>query len=205
MYDLIIIGGGASGMAAAITAGERGKNVLLLEKEDKLGKKILASGNGKCNLSATDVAPEKYNAPDFVQSVIRTDVEGFFHRLGLATKRVGERIYPYSESALSVVNVLRKNLKCDIKTCFEVTQIEKGETYFTVNGIETRNVLLASGSRASFGTDACDLYACLGIGEVARRPSVVPLVTDDTYVKGAANLRAKGRVTLLSGGKPCAS
>jgi len=123
-YDGIVIGGGASGFAAAVTALERGKKVLLLEREEKAGSKILVTGNGKCNLSAVDVCPEKYNDPAFVTSVIGEDVTAFWQKVGILTKVMNGKVYPYSETALTVVNALRKKVGDALVCGVEVNDVQ---------------------------------------------------------------------------------
>ena len=200
MYDLIIIGGGASGLAAGITASKRGKKTLIVEKEEKLGKKILVTGNGKCNLSHKNVTEEAYNTP-WVKNVIGADVEGFFHTLGLMTKESDGRIYPYSESAQSVVDVLRKKYTGDVKTGCEVLEIIEKDGFFDVNGYQGKQVLLASGSKATFGTESYSLYEKFGHTVTPLRPSISPLLTDTTYIKGLNGIRAKCTVSLWSEGE----
>lgn len=200
MYDLLIIGGGASGLAAGITATQRGKKTLIFEKEEKVGKKILVTGNGKCNLSATDVGVEKYNNSFFL-NVCDVDVVAFFHRIGLATKVMDNRIYPYSESALSVLNAMRKAYTGEIRLGEEVKEIQKEDGFFIINGVRGKNVLLATGSNATKGTNSLYLYQKFGHAVTPLRPSIVPLKTDDPTVKGMANLRVKGRISLVQNGK----
>lgn len=199
-YDLIIIGGGAGGLAAGVTASKRGKRVLLIEKEDKLGKKILVTGNGKCNLSHVGVTAANYNS-DFARAALDVDVVGFFHRLGLATKIQEGRVYPYSESALSVLNVLRKNFDGEVVLGQKVNKIERKDDIFVVNGRKGKAVLLATGSRATKGEDSAYLYEAFGHTCTPKRAAIVPLVTDPEYVRPLANLRVKGVLTLLRDGK----
>ena len=83
--DVIVIGGGAAGMIAAVTASEQGKSVLLLEKSDRPGRKILASGNGRCNLMNSGKL-KYYGDSEFANCVLhqcpRQDIESFFFRYG---------------------------------------------------------------------------------------------------------------------------
>ena len=108
-YDVIIIGGGASGMFLASELA--GRKVALLEANDRVGKKLLATGNGKCNLSNLDMNIIHYNHPSFVENYLdRFDVHdtiATFERMGLITKVVDKRVYPYSECATTVLDVLR--------------------------------------------------------------------------------------------------
>lgn len=111
-YDVIIIGAGASGLTAAISAARQGSKVLVIEQKDKAGKKILATGNGKCNYTNLFQAPECYRSNDsaFVMKVLSCfDVHQtieFFKELGIYPKEKDGYLYPNSEQAMSVVQVL---------------------------------------------------------------------------------------------------
>ena len=115
MKTVLVIGGGASGILAALTAAEDPQNkVLLLERQQRIGRKLLATGNGRCNLTNTGAAPERYHGeePDFVRPALeRFPPEAaldYFRKLGLLTvEEVGGRVYPLSNSANSVLDVLR--------------------------------------------------------------------------------------------------
>lgn len=110
--DIIIIGAGASGLMAAIAAAERGSRVLVLEQKEKAGKKILATGNGKCNFTNLYQAPECYRSEDnsFAMKVLSAfDVPktiNFFKTLGILPKERDGYLYPNSEQAASIVQVL---------------------------------------------------------------------------------------------------
>ena len=198
VYDLIVIGGGASGLTAAITAYRRNKNVLVLEREQKLGAKILVTGNGKCNLSATDVCPNKYNRPDFVRDIIeKEDVGGFFRSLGVMTKKADKRIYPYSESALTVVSKLRAALPENAICFHEVKNITKKGDLLYANEYVGKNVALCTGSAATRGKASYDLLSPFGHNVTPLRPALVPLLCDTEFIKGLSGLRAKARLRLL--------
>ena len=201
MYDVAIIGGGASGITCAIVAKNRGKKVLLIEKEDKLGKKILVTGNGKCNISNVDISTDYYNTKK-VAELIKIDVVGFLKNCGIMTKVMDGRIYPYSESALTVVSALRKHLQgVDIVTEKEINKIEKVSDYFIVGGYEAKNIVLASGSNATKGTLSHDLYVAFGHTVTPMRPAIVPLISDVKHTKGMTNLRAKVKISLKKDNK----
>ena len=107
-----VIGGGAGGLCAAIAAGQAGADVQIFEQANRVGKKLLKTGNGRCNLSNTHVSPEHYNRPGFVAPVLADMPCGallaFFASLGLWTVTDEEgRVYPRSDTAASVLDVLR--------------------------------------------------------------------------------------------------
>ena len=151
-----IIGGGASGMVAAIAARRNGYDVTLVEKHDRLGKKILLTGNGRCNYTNLFTNPNNFNT-DFVKPVLdRFSVEktiAFFNDLGIDVLTEGEgRCYPKSEQAQSIVDVLLYELNrlgVLIKYQSEVIKIEKKETFLTTlnsgEKIISNYVIIATG------------------------------------------------------------
>ena len=109
-YDVLVIGGGASGLAAAITAARAGKSVCIVERDVVCGLKLLATGNGRCNLSNESIDPRRYNHPAFVESVMgprpEQELMGFFSSLGIMTTSEEGRLYPRSLRAESVRDAL---------------------------------------------------------------------------------------------------
>ena len=109
-YDVLVIGGGASGVAAAITAARAGKSVCIVERDVACSLKLLATGNGRCNLSNESIDPQRYNHPAFVESVMGPQPEqelmGFFSSLGIMTTSEEGRLYPRSLRAESVRDAL---------------------------------------------------------------------------------------------------
>ena len=109
-YDVLIIGGGASGLAAAITAARAGKNACVVECDVACGLKLLATGNGRCNLSNESIDFQRYNHPAFVKDVMGLQPEqelmGFFSSLGIMTTSEEGRLYPRSLRAESVRDAL---------------------------------------------------------------------------------------------------
>ena len=138
-----IIGAGASGMAAALAAAENpNANVVLLERQTRVGRKLQATGNGRCNLSNIHAMNGGYHGeqPDFVQPAISAfdpqETLKWFGCLGLytVTEATG-KVYPYSDQANSVVDVLRLNLSkpnITLKLGFEVDKIQKTDDGFAV-------------------------------------------------------------------------
>ncbi len=110
VYDVAVIGGGASGLAAAITAACRGARVLIIERDVACGLPILATGNGRCNLSNADLDPVHYRHPDIARSVMgstpESDLQRFFDSVGIDTVSEDDRLYPRSKRAESVRDAL---------------------------------------------------------------------------------------------------
>lgn len=109
-YDVLVIGGGASGLAAAITAARVDKSVCVVERDVACGLKLLATGNGRCNLSNKSIDIRRYNHPAFVESIMgpqpEQDLESFFSSLGIMTIHEEGRLYPRSLRAESVRDAL---------------------------------------------------------------------------------------------------
>lgn len=196
----VVVGGGASGILSAVIAARKGEQVTLLEKSDRIGKKLLATGNGKCNLTNVNCSVADYNTP-FVRSVIEKyppeKVIDFFSSLGLLT-RVDEegRVYPYSESATTVLNVLMQNLKREgvrtVTEC-EVSDIRKKDDKWIVRTDKGEysgdKVIVATGSDATSGSKSYSLLAPLGHYSTPIDYAIAPLLCKD--IKGANGVRAK--------------
>ncbi len=195
MIDICIVGGGAAGMTAAIFAKETNPalHVCVIEKKNQLGKKILASGNGKCNLS--NLACEKVD-----------DTLTFFKRLGVITRADSEgRLYPYTEEARAVQEALKhrmKQLGVEIRTSAEVQSIEKQEHFILhlqTGDIKARKVLIACGGKAgpAFGTTGDGYRWAKAFGHKVEKPIPVLTAVDvkETMEK-LAGIRAKAAVSL---------
>lgn len=207
---VFIIGGGAGGLTAAIAAARAGADVTIWEKANRVGKKILKTGNGRCNLSNHNVRPDAYNHPDFVTPVLEETDCGqlleFFHRLGLWTVADSEgRIYPRSDTAASVLDVLR--LGCAEAGAREVCSTEVSALRPEKDGwrVELQNgvshhadaVIVATGG----GTN---LLKGLNHPTVDFAPVLCPLRTDIAPIRGLTGLRVKCRARLLQGKKTVA-
>lgn len=131
MYDIIIIGAGASGMMAAVTAARKGSKVALLEHKDAIGKKILATGNGRCNYTNKNMAADKYHGSrqlikNGLSRFDEKDTIAFFESLGIPAYDNNGYIYPNSKQAASVVAAFRMELsrtKVDVKTSVKIDSI----------------------------------------------------------------------------------
>ena len=217
MNDVIIIGGGAAGLTAALSASQRGAKVTVLEAAPRIGRKILASGNGRCNLA--NLGPMRYNGDTVLASAVLAaypveKVFSFFSGLGLVTiEEAGGRVYPACGQAAAVLDVLRLALdRQHVQVVCEapVTKLTKTKTGFqavTPQGtFEAKAVVAAFGGMAGgkLGHDggAYQLLTKLGHTLVSPRPALTALVTEKKAVKGLSGLRLPARLTLCDGAKP---
>ena len=117
-HEILIIGGGASGLIAAITSKDMGKDVALIEGSDRVGKKLLATGNGRCNITNRDLNLQRYHSDNhsFPNNVIKNfgymETENFFSALGLPLISLEEgKVFPLSLQASSVLDIFRFSLE----------------------------------------------------------------------------------------------
>ena len=218
--QVIVIGAGASGMMAALTAAEDPtRRVTLLERQQRVGRKLLATGNGRCNLTNTGAAPENYHGetPDFALPALRAfppeAALDFFRGLGLVTvEEFGGRVYPLSNSANSVVDVLRFALEARgvrLLTACPAREIRREGQGFSVRteaGTLHADKLIvacggAAGEKLGGGKDGYELLKALGHRRTALRPALVPLVTAPEYPRALTGVRADCALRLLRGEK----
>lgn len=208
-----VIGAGASGLAFAVEILKKAKiygisvYVTLFEKNDRVGKKLLSTGNGKCNLTNLYVKPEDYfeNA-DFVSCAIKNfDAEStlsFFSSIGLYTKSDSEgRVYPLSKQASGVLDSLRYaalNLGAEIICSNEINRIEKSRRGFILNGVHSFDkVVLAFGSKASVKDfKGYFLLKDLGIPLRNTYPSLTKLPCINSETNALKGLRANVKLSL---------
>ncbi|MDD5218494.1 MAG: aminoacetone oxidase family FAD-binding enzyme [Candidatus Omnitrophica bacterium] len=197
--DVIVIGGGAAGIFAAVSAKRKGFDVTLLERMPRLGKKILATGSGRCNLLNDKVDPTFYNAEarGLVQSVFnrfgRNDILSFFGDLGLSHYSDEGRIFPVTNQASSVLGVLEieiRNLRIPVECNCEVTEIApsgSGWALVSKNGkrYQAKRVILTGGGQSypALGSNgnAYALAEKLGHKLIEPVPSHVPLLAKDPW------------------------
>ena len=214
--NVCVIGGGAAGMLAALTAAENGHRVLLLERQSRVGRKLLATGNGRCNLSNYHVSPAHYHGGagfcDFALSQFDVgETLQYFASLGLLTvSEVSGRIYPMSNMAGSVLDVLRYALErpeIDLQTGQTVTAVRKMPEGFSVktetDTFSARCLILAAGgaagSKVGGGMDGYRLAKSLGHHRTALYPSLVQLKTDPTYPRALKGVKAQCGISICRG------
>lgn len=211
--NVIVVGGGPAGIMAAGIAAHRGNKVVLLEKNDRLGKKLLISGKGRCNITNdTDIEGLIENTPgngNFLYSAFYTfsnqDLISFINELGLETKvERGGRVFPVSDSARDVVSALMRFLnKNNVKIMTGspvrniIYQNDKVSGVVLTDGtvLEADSVVLAVGGMSYPGTgstgDGYEMAKKLGHTVTPLKPSLVPLVTGEEWVKDLQGLSLK--------------
>ena len=231
IYDVCVIGGGASGLAAAIAAGREGASVLVIERMDKTGKKILATGNGKCNLTNQairrnhiPVGVYKSGQEAFPLHVLEDfdagDTLAFFESMGLYTRERDGYVYPMSEQASSVRDILCWELaeqKADVVTGQEVKDIKvtgkaTAKSCFSVytdkTSYQCHKLIMACGGASSskLGSNGSGYRLAENLGHhvSAPVPALCALHCKEKYFKELAGIRLQGRVKLFTGGKPAA-
>ena len=214
MKNVAIIGGGASGFIAAIKAAESGASVTVFEKNSRVLKKLLATGNGRCNISNRFCTSDRYhgNNVDFILPAMeKFDTEKFFFDIGIPFCELENgKLYPRSLQASAVLDMLRLkaeelgvNVVCDC----EINKIKEG---FLLNDtFKADAVIIAAGGEASAplgGTDSgYKLLKALGHRITKRLPSIVQLKTDVSLTKAMSGLKMDMKVKLLVGKKELAS
>lgn len=222
MYtDIAIIGGGASGYAAAVSAGETfpACDILIIERLFRTGKKIIASGNGKCNLSNRKISAENYHGTiDAMKIINKTPdyYEFFTEDMGVVCAFGSEGreggIYPRSNSSTTVVNAFRLKLDslgvrevCDFKVESITCQGDKYILKSKNDEIICKKIIVASGGYAgtSFGTDGTMLRMFRDMGYKVSKicPAVASLKVNPECIKGLKGVRVKGKISAVSCGK----
>ncbi len=221
MSVIIIIGGGASGMMAAITAAQLNKKtkVILIEHGDRLGKKILVTGNGKCNLTNRNMDISCYRSDNlsFVEDALSifgtADTEKIFENIGLLLKEKNGYMYPYSEQAATVSDVLRAELvrcKIDVQLNIKINNIVAKDNCFEIYCEDNKKfigdkLILATGSKASpkTGSDGSgyELAKMLGHKIIKPLPALVQLVCEGNFWKGIAGVRCDANVVIKADDK----
>lgn len=213
MKHIAVIGGGVAGMTAAVFAAKAGAKVTILEQKERVGKKILSTGNGRCNFTNLYQAPECYHSdnPKFPWEVIsKFDVQkviGFFEEMGIYPKNRNGYLYPNSDQASSVLDAFRIECRTyrvqmllDTK-CLKIIPKAKGFRLETTQGsIKADSVILAAGSKAApvTGSDGSGYVLAKELGHriVPVLPALVQLRCREKFYKSISGVRVQAKVSL---------
>ena len=218
--EIAVIGGGASGMMAAITARKSGKEVVILERKDRILKKVLITGNGRCNITNVNANISNYFGKNIssVENILNSfnpqDTMDFFNGLGIICNEENRgKVYPLSGQASSVVDALRfeaERLGVRIETEFYVRKIEKEGFKFKIYSeerkkIEAGRVIIAAGGQSypELGSNGSgfELAKELGHSVTKLSPSIVQLKTEKHQVKGLQGIKTDVAVTAYGDNK----
>jgi len=218
--EIAVIGGGASGMMAAITARKSGKEVVILERKDRILKKVLITGNGRCNITNVNANISNYFGKNIssVENILNSfnpqDTMDFFNGLGIICNEENRRkVYPLSGQASSVVDALRfeaERLGVRIETEFYVRKIEKEGFKFKIYSedrkkIEAGRVIIAAGGQSypELGSNGSGFELAKELGHSVTRlsPSIVQLKTEKHQVKGLQGIKTDVAVTAYGDNK----
>ena len=218
--EIAVIGGGASGLMAAVTAKKSGKEVIILERKDRILKKVLITGNGRCNITNVNANISNYFGKNIssVENILNRftpqDTMDFFNELGIICNEENRgKVYPLSGQASSVVDALRfeaERLGIKIETEFYVRKIEKDGFKFRIYSedrkkIEAGRVILAAGGQSypELGSNGSgfELAKELGHSVTKLSPSIVQLKTEKHQVKGLQGIKTDVAVTAYGDNK----
>ncbi len=203
-------------MVAAINAKNENNNVILIEKNDKVGKKLLATGNGRCNYTNLNLSEDNYSSPSFVKKTIdefsNEDLINYFSLLGLESTTDGNRVYPITLKANSVLNILiywldKKGI--DIRSNTEVKEIKKNKNGFDVitndDKIEADIVIAAFGGKSmpASGSDgkSFEILKKLGLKITELKPALTQVKLESKYLKHLSGTKVIGKAKLFKGNK----
>lgn len=216
MKEVVIVGGGASGLFAAIAlkkmVGNKA-NITIVERLERVGKKVLATGSGKANFSNSQLNSKKYNHPHFVNKLFKEfgykETVKFFNDLGLLTIEGSEgRAYPKSESSSSLLDVMRnqiRSLGIEEKCNFDVKKITKVKGQYIVENtrgirLTADYVIMAAGGTSTrvLGSNGTGhtIMKNLKVKITSVEPGLVGIKTDEQSVKGLEGIRSKAKVRL---------
>ena len=214
IYDLIIIGGGASGIMAAITASQYSEKVLIIEKNNRIGKKVLVTGNGRCNYTNTLLKSTDFNNPSFVEQTLNQfsveDTIAFFETLGIEPKFEDEgKTYPLSEQSSSFLDVFLYELKLrniSVELNQEIISINKKNEVFKLTSNDnsvymSKKLILSTGGKSMPLTGSngsgFELAKTLGHHITEVFPALVKLRIESPYLKQLSGVKISTQVDLI--------
>ena len=214
---IAVIGGGAAGMTAAITAAGEGGQVTIYEHQERLGKKILSTGNGKCNLGNRELSASQYSGGDeaLLEDCFKKfgtdDTIHFFEDLGLLIKDKNGYLYPACEQASAVLDVLRSKISTlgvHVETGIHVDKVKQGRSgeLLVHSGQKCEGydrVIIACGGRAASktGSDGSGykIAGQMGHSLTPVVPALTSLLCQETYCKAIAGVRADAQISVYDG------
>lgn len=216
-YDAVIIGGGASGLMCAIAAKQKNKNisVAIIEKNDRVGKKLLSTGNGRCNLTHSNITIENYcgsfktQSKDIFEKYDTDKLLEIFKNLGLLHFCDNEgRYYPLCKQASAVLDVLRftcDRLNVKIFCSENIRSIRKNGKSFSIktdeNEFVSKKLVIANGSKASpklgGNSSSADYLKNLGHTFVPFFPALCPVKVKSDVIKSLKGIRATAKAVLF--------
>lgn len=216
--NVIIVGGGASGLVAAISAARQGANVTIIEQKDRLGKKILSTGNGKCNLTNEYMKIDCFRGDDtsIVSKVLETfgykETCEFFESLGVILKNRQGYIYPISDQATTIVDILCMEvmrLNVNVVLNESVTSVNSNKKGFVVKSNDNtyygESVILATGGKASpvLGSDGSGYGIAKSFGHKISPvvPALVQLQGKGNFFKTISGVRTNATVSIYVDGE----
>jgi predicted Rossmann fold flavoprotein len=220
--QIAIIGAGASGMIAAITAARNGAEVTLFERNDRVGKKLLATGNGQCNLTNSNCDQTHFHGehPSFVNTALSqfsvNDTIAFFNALGALTiSEPDGKVYPRTLQASTILDLLRFELErsgISVKTQTPVDSLHKGKSGFTLHTPSGSScadaVIVTCGSKAAphlgGNGSGIELLVKLGHSTTDTYPVLVPLKTDYPFSRHLKGTKIDATITVFVNGRETA-
>lgn len=213
MPDIAVIGGGASGIMAAITAARLGCSVTVYEKNDRTMKKLLATGNGRCNLTNKKITPDRYHGgePEFSKTVLekftKDNTLELFSEMGLVCREEEDKIFPYSLRASSVIDILRLELDrvgVNIECSFDVKEIIPRKSVYEIVSWDGRHefataVIFSCGGKAApslgGGSSGYEILKNLGYKITPLKPSIVQIKTETDAISGLKGVKCVANVS----------
>lgn len=216
MYsDILIAGAGASGLTTAYLLAKKGLTVTIIEKNSTIGKKIIVSGNGKCNITNKNISSNRfYGNRDFIEEFLKEynykKIEEFFKELGVELIEEKEgKVFPLSKESHSIISHFKyalETLKVSLHLNTNLENIEKKDDFFIIQTsketFKSKYLLLSTGSPSAphLGGDETGAKIASFLGHTLKpfQPALVQLCSNEKWIKNCAGVRIKSKVTLLN-------
>jgi predicted Rossmann fold flavoprotein len=212
IYDVAVIGAGAAGTIAAIEAAKKNKTIII-DQNHKIGKKIYATGNGKCNYTNKNISLENYHGQNvnFAKFTLNNfnniKTIDFFKNAGVLSKDIDERVYPVTEESASIVEILEYLLKendVELLLGYKIHKINIENDSFIISSnhkqVKAKKLIIATGGKSSpnHGSDGemFNIIKDLGHTITPLKPALVQIKTDNKFSKEVKGVRIKGSITI---------